>query len=99
VQLPGAIRWVRRRLNIVRGILVTMIGLMPKRFGGCQPTLASFRHALGADSVLLALREIAKDHLQVLPAPVGFAPRSKHTQKHKSDDQQSKGPDPPPANR
>ncbi len=99
VLLPGAIRWTRRRLNAVRATLVTLIGLMPECFEGCQPTLASFRLALGVELVLPALREIAADHLQVLPPPVGLAPRPRHTRQRKKPSQQSTGPDPPHANR
>jgi len=98
VELPGAIRWTRRRLNVVHATLVTLIGLMPERFEGCQPTLASFRQTLSVEIVLPALREIAADHLQALPPPVGFAPRSQNALPPKKRSQQSTGADPPPSN-
>ncbi len=75
VDLPGAIRWTRRRVKYVRNTLVVLIGLLPEVFAGCQPTLASFRQALGVTWVLPALREIAAQHLASLASPVGFAPR------------------------
>lgn len=99
VLLPGAIRWTRRRLNAVRATLVTLIGLMPECFEGCEPTLSSFRLALGVEFVLPALRAIAADHLQVLAPPVGFSPRPRQTRHRKKPSQQSTGPDPPPAKR
>ncbi len=99
VQLPGAIRWTRQRLNAVTATLVTIIGLMPERFEGCQPTLASFRQTLGVKIVLPALREIAADHLQELPPPVGFAARSQNALPPKKRSQQSTGADPPRSNR
>ena len=95
VMLPGAIRWTRRRLNAVRATLVTLIGLMPERFMRCQPTLASFRHALGVELVLPALREIAVDHLAALPPPVGFAPRRRRVLRRRKRSQHFTGPDPP----
>jgi hypothetical protein len=73
VQLPGAIRWTRRRVKYVRNTLTVILGLMPELFAGCQPTLDSFRQTLGVVGVLPALREIAARHLASLPAPVGLA--------------------------
>lgn len=99
VLLPGAIRWTRRRLNAVRMTLVTLIGLMPERFLRCEPTLASFRRALGVELVLPALREIAADHLAALPPPVGFAPHRRRVSRHKKGSQHSTGPDPPRSKR
>jgi hypothetical protein len=99
VVLPSAIRWTRRRLNAVRASLVTLIGLMPERFAGCEPTLAAFRQALGVPVVLPALREIAADHLQALPPPVGFSARSRGGSTANRRRQHSTGPDPPRAER
>lgn len=95
VYLPGAVRWTRRRLNAVRTTLVTLIGLMPHSFVGCEPTLASFRRALGVELVLVELREIASGHLAALGPPVGFGPRPKAAPPRQNRDQHSKGPDPP----
>jgi hypothetical protein len=95
VELPGAVRWTRRRLNAVRMTLVTLIGLMPERFLRCEPTLASFRQALGVELVLPALRNIAADHLAALPPPLGFAPRRRCASRRKTRPQHFTGPDPP----
>ena len=94
VLLPGAIRWVRRRLTHVRTTLVILIGLMPEVFADCEATLASFRQALKVTFVLPALREVAADHLASLPPPVGLGPRRQHRGRCKKL-QQEMGPDPP----
>jgi hypothetical protein len=99
VQLPGAIRWTRRRLNAVHATLVALIGVIPERLEGCEPTLAFFRQALGVELVLPVLREIGAEHLQALPPPVGFNPRPRPTRQRKKRSQQSTGADPPRSNR
>jgi hypothetical protein len=95
VLLPSAIRWTRRRLNAVRALLVTLVGLLPEHFSGCQPTLGDFRRALGVELVLPALRPIAAPHLQALPAPLGFSARSSRRSSRPSRRQHATGPDPP----
>ena len=95
ISLPSAIRWTRRRLLAVRGLLTTLIGLLPEQFAACQPTLASFRAALSTSDVLVTLREVGAAHLAYLPVPVGFAHRMPRTTKSKNQVQQRTGPDPP----
>lgn len=95
VLLPGAVRWTRRRLNAVRATLVTLSGLMPEQFMHCQPTLASFREALGVELVLPALRELASDHLQGLPPPLGFSTRPRVRRAARRRLPHSTGSDPP----
>ena len=56
IELPGALRWLRRRLQGVYAALHLLKGLMPDRFLGCAPTLAGFGPCLGVEAVLLALR-------------------------------------------
>jgi hypothetical protein len=99
VELPGAIRWTRRRVNAVRAALSAVSGLMHERFGHCQPTLASFRQTLGVELVLPALRNIAADHLATLPPPLGFAPPSRRAFRGSKRAQHFKGSDPPPKKR
>ena len=95
IGLPGAIRWTRRRLVAVRGLLTTLIGLLPERFALCQPTLASFRTALATPCVLVTLRAICAEHLAQLPTPVGFNNHPTVGHAKASRDQQRPGPDPP----
>lgn len=95
IELPGAVRWTRRRLRYVRRLLTTLIGLMPQRFAGCQPTLASFREALGSSAVLVTLRAVAADHLAHVAVPVGFGHRGGGGDRGAARFQQRTGPDPP----
>ena len=46
INLPGVIRWTRRRVQAVHGTLSTVRGLMPERLAGCEPTLRAFRRHL-----------------------------------------------------
>ena len=95
IELPGVLRWLRRRAQAVHSSLNLLKGLMPERFSECQPTLASFRHALDVEGVLVALREIAADYLTWLPAPLGFRPPSPRGGELKNGSQHRAGPDPP----
>jgi hypothetical protein len=70
--LVSAQRWLGRRVQWVRVLLVTVKGLCPERFTGVDATLAGFGQALDSDTVLRALRDVAETHLQQLAAPVGF---------------------------
>jgi hypothetical protein len=54
IELPGALRWVGRRVQAVQAALHLLRGLLPERFGGCAPRLASFGERLGRDEVLAA---------------------------------------------
>jgi hypothetical protein len=95
IDLPGAIKWTRRRVRMMRGLLTTLIGLMPEWFRSCQPTLASFRAVLGATDVLVTVRATATDHLAHLPVPVGFDNRARRRDRRPDAVQQRTGPDPP----
>jgi len=75
IELPGAVRWTRRRGSAVRALLVTVVGLLPAVFAGVELSVLSFRAVLGVEQALPALREVADSHLVHLPPPVGFGPR------------------------
>jgi len=96
IELPGAIRWTRRRVKAVHACLTILLGLLPELFVGCQPTLGAFSQWLQIDSLLPALREIAALHLCYLPPPLGFKPPACSGGEPKRDIQQQTGPDPPP---
>jgi len=70
IELPGAVRWVRRRLGPV---LVALVTLLPE-LAGTRPTRAAVGAQLGVP-VLVAVRARAERHLPALAAPVGFHPR------------------------
>lgn len=95
VTLPSALRWLRRRVAPAHAILATVIGLLPGRFEGCAPTIASFRERLGTTRVLVALREICGRHVHALVAPLGLiaAPNSAAAVHRRH--QQWAGPGPP----
>ncbi len=95
IELPGVLRWLRRRRRAVTAILVILRGLMPAVFINCAPTLIDFRHGLGVEWVLLALREVAAEHLARLPPPLGFSPPPQRGGEPSNRRQHRVGPDPP----
>jgi hypothetical protein len=95
IELPGALRWVRRRVQAVQATLLILRGLVPAVFQACEPTLQSFACHLGVDPVLPALRSIAMPWLPVLPPPLGLRPRPRRRAEANDRHQQSVGPDPP----
>ena len=96
IELPGAIRWTRRRVKHIHASLTVLRGLLPELFAGCQPTLSAFCQRLRVDVVLPTLREIAALHLGSLPPPLGFSPPGVLGGERKRGDQHRMGPDPPP---
>ena len=96
VELPGAMRWVRRRVRLVHNVLVRVIGLIPDRLGGCAATMGAVRERLGSDSALMKLRDLVAAQLRMLPAPLGFQPHGIGVPGRTPAFQQSMGPDPPP---
>lgn len=76
VELPGALRWVRRRLGLVYSGLLSLRTLLPAELCECAPTVFALRARLGTEPVLPALRALGGAHLDVLPPPLGFGPRS-----------------------
>jgi hypothetical protein len=95
VTLAAAVRWVRRRIRAIHGVLATIIGLLPARFEGCAPTIGSFRERLGTTRVLVELRGICARHLGGLAAPLGLLGRPAGPVGPRRRLQQSTGPDPP----
>ena len=96
VTLPSAIRWVRRRVRLVRPLLTIVVGLLPQSLLGCVPTIAALRVRLACPQVLVALRNSANAHLQALARPLGLRHPSYAGGEHQSRFQQHMGPDPPP---
>jgi len=93
--LPGALRWVRRRILPIRSALTMLIDLMPSIFAACDPTMASFCCALNARPVLPELRQLAEPFLQVLPPPLGFGSLPGPKKRKKIHFQHKTGTDPP----
>jgi len=99
IELPGRLRWVRRRSQLVHVALAALITLLPKRLGLCEPTLSSVGRGLSAEmgTVLVALREVAQPQLQQLPVPLGFGARSAQRMQDNGWRQHDSGPRAPPA--
>ncbi len=76
ITLEATAQWLRRRVAWVQATLITVAGLFPELFAGCETTLTAFRARLESDSVLMDLRGICAGELSALPAPVGFRHRS-----------------------
>jgi len=94
IELPGAVRWVRRRMGAVRMALLALVTLLPGQLGN-EPRLGSVREVLGTKSALVRLREIGSAHLGALAPPVGFGPRPRRRWRRRRRRQQGTGPDPP----
>jgi len=95
IELPGALRWMRRRVRLVHAGLAAAIGLLPGLLAGCKPTVVSVRSTLGVESVLVFLRWAVPTHLAALPPPLGFGPRPLRRRPSSTAVQQEPGPDPP----
>jgi len=72
IVLPSAVRWVRRRLTLIRATLLAVVTLLPDWFAG-DAHLGAVRAALDTDHALVTLRARAASLLPVLPRPLGFA--------------------------
>jgi len=93
----SAVKWVRYRIQTVRELLRSAVGLVRELFG-CEPTLGTVRDRLGVDGgVLRALRALCEVHLESLAAPLGLVPRPDAVNQRKRRHPQSTGPDPPAA--
>lgn len=93
--LPGALRWVRRRILPIRTALTMLIELIPSMFSACDPTLSSFRSALCVTHVLPELRHHGAPFLQILPPPLGFCSRPGSKKIKNNRFQHKTGSDPP----
>lgn len=94
IELPGALRWLRRRRRGVRAALLALVTALPGRLGTVAEVRA-VRCVLGTDRALVALREIGADHLHALPHPLGFGPPLARRAEGEPPLQHRTGPDPP----
>jgi hypothetical protein len=95
IEFAGVLRWIRRRLSLVRCALSLLIELLPSLPAGCSTSISSFRSALGVKYVLPELRIQASCYLHILPPPLGFGPRRAVKKIKKSRFQHQTGTDPP----
>ncbi|HYN79237.1 MAG TPA: hypothetical protein VES73_15750 [Lamprocystis sp. (in: g-proteobacteria)] len=94
IELPGVLRWARRRVQAVHAALQALKGLLPHRFP-CPATLAAFAVCLGVAQVLVAMRPIGEPFLANLSTPLGFLPRRPPGDGGGGARQHWVGPDPP----
>jgi hypothetical protein len=73
--LPSAVRWVRRRVTLVRATLLAVVTLLPDLFRG-DAHVGAVRAALETDHALVLLRGRAAPLLAALPRPLGFGPQA-----------------------
>jgi len=86
IELPGAMRWVRRRVLGVRAALLALVTLMPGRFG-MVAQVSAVRSVLGSERALVALPNLVR--------PVGFRPHRRSLAERGRRLQHRTGPDPP----
>ena len=94
VGLTGVLRWIRRRLFLIRTTLNLLTELLPV-LQDCRPSISSFRATLRVEYVLPALRMSAGPYLYILPPPIGFGPRPQRKKGKKPPSQHKTGTDPP----
>ncbi len=97
VDLPGAIRWVRRRVRLVRRLLTSAAELLPERFALGIAGLVPLRTHLDTGSALVELRRLLAPHLSVLPMPLGFRRDRSRASEDRPGFQHKLGHDPPPS--
>jgi hypothetical protein len=95
IELPGALRWIGRRVREVHASLHLLKGLLPEHFAGCEATLAGFGERLEVADVLVSLRGIGAEFLRTLPKPLGFRPRRQPGGARHGGRQHGAGADPP----
>ena len=96
VELPGAMRWVERRVRLVHHVLSIVIGLLPEQLARCIAEMGAVRTRLETETALRALRTLVAAQLPALPAPLGFRPHRLGTTNRNQAPQHNRGPDPPP---
>ena len=95
VELPGAIRWVRRRVRLVRRLLTLLAEQLPERFPLGIAGLVPLRAHLDTGRALVELRCLLEPHLSVLPMPLGFSTDRSRDSGNRPGFQHKLGHDPP----
>ena len=99
VHLPGAMRWLDRRVRAVHRLLTTVRGLYPDRFLQCPAQVGAFRERLKSQAVLVGLRAQCEGQLAHLAPPLGFCPDAPAAGPAPGAVQHETGPDPPASQR
>ena len=95
IGLTGVLRWIRRRVFLVRTTLTLLIELLPVLPQDCRPCISAFKSALGVEYVLPALRMHAEPYLYIFPPPIGFGSLPRRKRDKKTAFQHKTGTDPP----
>jgi hypothetical protein len=72
IVLPSAVRWVRRRLRLVRAALVLMATWLPELVGHVR--LTAVRTTWETDRALVRVRTRVGSQVAAWPRPLGFGP-------------------------
>lgn len=94
IVLPSAVRWVRRRLTLIRATVVAVVTLLPDLWG-LDAHLGAVRAALDTDHALVTLRTHAAAILSALPRPLGFGRAAPTSPARQTRRQHRMGADPP----
>ena len=94
VELPGAMRWVERRVRLVHHVLSIVVGLLPELLARCVTEVGAVRTRLETETALRTLRRLTAAQLPTLPAPLGFRPHRLRTTNRKQARQHKMGPGP-----
>lgn len=94
IELPGAVRWVRRRTVGVYAALLALLTLMPGRLG-TEARVRKIQAVLQTQRALLAARELGAARLDALPRPLGFGPAPGRRNGQRFGRQHKMGHDPP----
>lgn len=94
VELPGAERWLGRRVQGVHAAVLALVTALPGVLGAVAEVRA-LRAVLGTERALVALRAIGSEHLHVLRRPLGFAPPPSRRPHSERAFQHETGPDRP----
>ena len=95
VHLPGAMRWLRRRVRYVHRVLHIVRGMRPDLLLGCAAGVIGARARLQTDIALVVLRGELAGQLPRLPMPLGFCRHGPGGHGGAWHVQHKKGPDPP----
>jgi hypothetical protein len=98
IEATSAVRWVGRRRRWVLGALVLLVGLHPEAMQGRALTVDNARRSLNTPCVLVRMREIAAENLQVAARPLGFFAMLSGGELNAHQMQHDAGADPPTPN-
>jgi hypothetical protein len=94
IVLPSAVRWVRRRLTLIRATVLAGVTVLPDLWG-IDAHLGAVRAALDTDPALVTLRTRAAAMLSALPRPLGFRRAAPTSPARQTSRQHWRGADPP----